>query len=53
MLVSLLIAAVVLVIAFWIINEMGLPHPINMLVRVIVGIIGLIYVLGLLGLRLP
>jgi len=53
MLVSILILVLILVVAFWIIGEMSLPHPINMIVRVVVGIVGLIYLLNLIGVRLP
>lgn len=49
LLITLLIIALVVFVAFWIVNEIGLPHPINLIVKVIVGVIALIYLLNALG----
>lgn len=53
MIISLLTTVLILVVAFWVVKEMALPHPIGMVVRIIVGVIGLMVLLGLLGVRLP
>ena len=34
-------------IAFWVIGQMGVPEPVNMLLRVIVGVILLLVLLGM------
>lgn len=53
MLISLLIVALVAVIAYYIIDYMALPAPLNTIVRVIVGIALLIYLFGKIGIHLP
>ncbi len=53
MIITILIAVLVLFVAFWVIGEMALPSPINMVARVVVGIIGLIYLLSILNISLP
>ena len=45
LLISLLIFAVVLIVVLYIIDLLPLPAPINMIAKLIVGLIGLIYVL--------
>lgn len=53
MLISLLIVALVAVIAYYIIEYMALPAPINLIVRVIVGIALLIWLFSKVGISLP
>jgi len=53
MIITLLIIVVVAVVAFYIVNEMGLPAPIGMVVRIIVGLILLVAVLKIAGIALP
>lgn len=60
LLVTLLwIAAIVLVayVAFWIVGQMKLPEPVNLIARVVVGIVALLLIAGLfvpaLGVRFP
>lgn len=43
--VALLIFAIVAVLAFYIIGQMGIPAPIDMIVRIIVGLILLLVLL--------
>jgi len=49
LLINILILAIVLVVAFWIIGKMAAPNPIGTILRLIVGIIGLIWLLNLVG----
>ena len=49
LLVNILILAVVLVVAFWIIGKMAAPNPIGTILRLVVGILGLIWLLNLVG----
>jgi hypothetical protein len=49
LIVNILILALVLVVAFWIIGKMAAPDPIGTILRVIVGVIGLIWLLNLVG----
>jgi Co/Zn/Cd efflux system component len=49
LLINILILAVVLIVAFWIIGKMAAPNPIGTILRVIVGVIGLIWLLNLVG----
>ena len=49
LLINIVILAVVLCVAFWIIGKMAAPEPIGVIFRVIVGILGLIWLLNLLG----
>ncbi len=55
LLVTLLVIAVIAVLAFYIVGQMGLPQPIDMIVRIIVGLIILLYLLGHFtpGLHIP
>ncbi len=53
MLMTLLIVALVAVVAFYIIQYMALPAPMNTIVRVIVGIALLIYLFSKVGVSLP
>lgn len=46
LLMFLLVIAVVAVLAFYVIGEMKLPHPINLIVRVIVGVVLLFIILN-------
>ena len=40
-LINILIVALIFSLAFWVIGKMGVPEPINMILRVIVGIVAL------------
>lgn len=48
-LLGLLVLVVVAWVAFWVVGQMGLPAPINMVAKVIVGVILLIVLFGLLS----
>jgi hypothetical protein len=48
LLVTILLAALVFYGVVWIVNWMALPAPLNMIARVVIGIIGIIFLLGLL-----
>ncbi|MEY2873710.1 MAG: hypothetical protein RLZZ373_1081 [Pseudomonadota bacterium] len=45
----LLILVVVGWIAFWVVGQMGVPEPINMVLRVIIGVILLLVLLGMVS----
>jgi hypothetical protein len=49
LLINILILAVVLVVAFWIIGKMAAPNPIGTILRIIVGLIGLLWLLNMVG----
>jgi hypothetical protein len=49
LLINLLIDALIFSLAFWVIGKMGLPEPIGMILRAIVGVIALIWLLNLFG----
>jgi len=49
LLINILILAIVLIVAFWIIGKMAAPNPIGTILRVIVGVLGLIWLLNLVG----
>jgi hypothetical protein len=49
LLVNVLILAVILCIAFWIVGKMAAPEPLGLILRVIVGIFGLLWLLNLVG----
>jgi hypothetical protein len=53
MLITLLIVALVAVLAFYIVKQMALPHPVSLIVNVIIGIVLLIYLFGKVGISLP
>jgi hypothetical protein len=48
-LINILIVALIFSLAFWVIGKMGVPEPINLILRVIVGIIALVWLLNLFG----
>lgn len=52
-LVLLLVVAVIAFVAFWVIGQMGLPDPINLVARVIVGVILLLVLLGMFTGHVP
>lgn len=52
-LIALLICVLVVVFAFWLIDNIALPHPANMIAKAIVAIIALFYILQHLGFALP
>jgi Co/Zn/Cd efflux system component len=47
--VNIVILAVVLIVAFWIVGKMGAPDPIDTILRIVVGVIGLVWLLNLVG----
>ena len=49
LLINILILAIVLIVAFWIVGRMAAPEPIGTILRLIIGIIGLIWLLNLIG----
>jgi len=52
LLVLILVLAVVVIVAVWLIDVMGLPHPINMVLKVIIALLALVYLLQKSGLGL-
>jgi hypothetical protein len=49
LLVTLLVIALVIWLLFWVIGQMGLPAPMNLVARVIVGVIAILVLLDCLG----
>lgn len=49
-LISVLVLAVIVFVAFWIVDATGVPYPINMIIKVIVGILALVFLLQKSGL---
>jgi hypothetical protein len=47
--INVVILALILAVAFWIIGKMAAPEPLGLIFRVIVGVLGLIWLLNLLG----
>ncbi len=47
--INVVILALILAVAFWIIGKMAAPEPLGLILRVIVGVLGLIWLLNLLG----
>lgn len=52
LLIAILILAIIVIVAIWLIDIMGLPHPINMILKVIIGLLALVYLLQKSGLGL-
>lgn len=50
MLIMILILCVIAYVAFWIVDTIGLPHPINMIVKAVIGILVLYAILQRSGL---
>lgn len=48
-LITLLIVAIVAYLAFWIIGQVGLPHPVDLIAKGIVGLILLVALLSRTG----
>ena len=48
-LISLIVVVVVLAIIFWIIQAIGLPEPFGKIALVIVGLIAILWLLGIVG----
>ena len=42
LLLTVLVIALIVYLAFWMIDNIGLPHPFNMIAKVIVAIVGLL-----------
>jgi hypothetical protein len=49
LLINLLIVALIIALAFWVVGKMGLPEPVGLILRIIVGVIALIWLLNLFG----
>lgn len=47
--INLIILVLVLVVAFWIVAKMAAPEPIGTVLRVVIGLLGLIWLLNLIG----
>lgn len=47
--INIVILVIVLIVAFWIIGKMAAPNPVGTILRVIVGVLGLIWLLNLVG----
>ncbi len=47
--INIVILVIVLIIAFWIIGKMAAPDVIGTILRIIVGVLGLIWLLNLVG----
>jgi len=52
-LVILLIFAVVVFVAFWIVAQVGLPNPLNWIAKSIIAIIALMFLVQKLGIAIP
>jgi hypothetical protein len=50
LLITVLVVALIVFVAFWIVDQIGFPNPINMIAKAIVGVIGLVYLLQKTGL---
>lgn len=50
LLLAILIAALLVWLAFWVIDATGVPHPINVIAKVVVAIIVIAYLLQRQGL---
>ena len=48
-LVSVLIVLVVVIAVFWIADAMGAPAPFPMIIKLVVGVLGILYILGQAG----
>lgn len=48
LLIAILIVVLILIVAFWIVQQMGLPPPARQVALVIVGLIGLLAILNYL-----
>lgn len=49
LLIFVLIVALIVFVAFWIVDRIGFPDPINWIVKAIVGLIALVALLSKLG----
>lgn len=49
-LVTVLVVALVVFVCFWIIDAIGIPYPINMIGKAIVGIVAIVFLLQKTGL---
>lgn len=45
-LIAILIIALVVYLAFWIIDRIGIGHPVNVILKVVVGVIGILALLN-------
>lgn len=49
-LIAILVIALVVYLCFWIIDRVGLPHPVNMIAKGIIALIGVLSLLSQTGL---
>jgi len=49
LLINILIVVLIFSLAFWVIAKMGVPEPVNLVLRVIVGVIALLWLLSMVG----
>lgn len=49
LIINLVILVLVLVVAFWIVAKMAAPEPIGTILRVVIGLLGLLWLLNLIG----
>lgn len=49
LLIALLILAVIVIFAVWLIDYCGIPHPFNMILKIVIALIGLLYLLQRFG----
>jgi hypothetical protein len=52
LLILIIILAVVVIVAVWLIDVTGIPYPINMALKVLIGLLALLYLLRHSGLGL-
>lgn len=50
LLILILIGALIVLVLFWVIDAIGLPHPINLVAKVLVALIFLLFLLQRSGL---
>lgn len=48
-LIAIAVIALVVYLGFWIVDRIGLPHPVNMIAKAIIGIIGIMALLSQTG----
>lgn len=53
LIIHLLVVAIVVVLAFYVLDRSRIPDPINLILRIVVAVVALLYLLGVLGLRVP
>lgn len=51
-LIAILIIAIIAVLGFWIVDRMGMPAPIDWIVKIILGVILLVALLNRIGIAI-